>query len=60
MVNGVDKPIIDKGFAKVPEKPGLGFEVNEEVVKKHLQQGTGYFEPTTQWDTDRGNDRLWS
>ncbi len=60
MVKGVDKPIISKGFAKVPEAPGLGIELNEEVVKQHLVPGTGYFEPTKQWDQDRGNDRLWS
>jgi L-alanine-DL-glutamate epimerase-like enolase superfamily enzyme len=60
MVRGVEKPIISKGFAKVPERPGLGIELNDEVVKQHLVPGTGYFEPTTQWDQDRGNDRLWS
>ena len=54
------KPLFDKGFAPVPDSPGLGVELNEEVVKAHLRPGSGYFEPTTQWDTQRGNDRLWS
>ena len=27
------KPIVEKGFVRVPEKPGLGVELNEEVAK---------------------------
>lgn len=60
MVTGIDKPIIDKGFAKVPEKPGLGIELNEEVIKQHLAPGTTYFGPSTEWDKDRSWDRLYS
>jgi hypothetical protein len=56
---GIPKPIIDKGYIRVPEGPGLGVELNEEVVKQHLLE-PGYFEPTPQWDKDRTNDRLWS
>lgn len=55
------KPMIEKGFATVPESPGLGVELNEEVVKKHLDpENTTYFGPTTDWDKDRSWDRLWS
>jgi L-alanine-DL-glutamate epimerase-like enolase superfamily enzyme len=53
-------PLFDKGFAPVPDSPGLGVELNEEVVKAHLRPGSEYFAPTTQWDTQRVNDRLWS
>lgn len=57
----VPKPVIEKGHAVVPERPGLGFDsLNEEVVKAHLLSGSGYFEPTPQWDKQRSNDRLWS
>ncbi|MFN7924586.1 MAG: mandelate racemase/muconate lactonizing enzyme family protein [Bryobacteraceae bacterium] len=59
LVTGVEKPIFQKGFAKVPEKPGLGIELNPDVVKKHLAE-PGYFEPTPEWDKDRSHDRLWS
>ncbi len=59
LVEGVSKPIIDKGFITVPEKPGLGVTLNEDVLKQHLGEG-GYFEPTPQWNVDRTNDRLWS
>ena len=60
MVEGIEKPIINKGFIKVPDKPGLGITLNEEVVRQRLLPGTGYFEPTTQWDHERSWDRLWS
>ncbi len=59
LVDGVEKPIVNKGFITVPEKPGLGITLNEEVVKKHLLE-PGYFEPTPQWNTERSYDRQWS
>jgi L-alanine-DL-glutamate epimerase-like enolase superfamily enzyme len=59
LVDGVAKPILSKGFITVPDKPGLGITLNEEVVKQHLAE-PGYFEPTPQWNVDRTNDRLWS
>ena len=60
MVNGVAKPIVDKGYIKVPDGPGLGItSLNDEVIKQHLVE-PGYFEPTPEWDKERSNDRLWS
>jgi len=60
IVDGVEKPIVNKGFIKVPDGPGLGFTLNEEAIKKQLRE-PGYFEPTPQWDhPQRVNDRLWS
>ena len=60
IVDGVEKPIINKGFITVPSGPGLGFHINEEALKKALRE-PGYFEPTPQWDSkERINDRLWS
>ena len=59
LVTGLDKPLVQKGFITVPDKPGLGIDLNEAEVKKHLAE-PGYFEPTPQWDKDRSNDRLWS
>ncbi|EPR68108.1 mandelate racemase/muconate lactonizing enzyme family protein [Cyclobacterium qasimii] len=60
MVKNIPKPLVIDGFAKVPEGPGLGIELNEEVIKQHLQEGTEYFAPTEDWNTDRSNDRWWS
>ena len=51
--------VLDKGFAVVPDRPGLGVEPNPEVVKAHLKE-PGYFEPTPEWDKERSWDRLWS
>ena len=59
LVEGIEKPIVNKGYITVPDKPGLGVTLNEAVVKQHLAE-PGYFEPTPQWDVDRTNDRLWS
>lgn len=59
LVEGTDKPILNHGFIKVPEKPGLGVTLNDAVMKQHLLE-PGYFEPTPQWNQDRANDRLWS
>jgi len=50
LVTGIPKPIIQNGYIPVPEKPGLGVELNDEVVKQHLRV-PGYFEPTPQYDT---------
>lgn len=60
LVEGVEKPIANRGFIKVPEGPGLGITLNDEVVKQHLKPGTTYFGPTTEWDKERSWDRLWS
>ena len=61
IVEGVAKPIIQKGFIPVPDGPGLGITLNEEAIKKQITE-PGYFEPTPQWDAPkyRINDRLWS
>ena len=61
LVEGVEKPIVNHGFITVPDKPGLGVTLNEEVVKAHLSRDDrGFFEPTTDWNNVRANDRLWS
>ncbi len=59
LVNGVSKPIVRKGYIPVPNGPGLGVTLNDEVVKQHLLE-PGYFEPTPEWNKERSHDRLWS
>jgi L-alanine-DL-glutamate epimerase-like enolase superfamily enzyme len=60
IVDGIEKPIINKGYTRVPDGPGLGFTINEEALKKQVGKG-GYFLPTPEWDgSGRVNDRLWS
>jgi L-alanine-DL-glutamate epimerase-like enolase superfamily enzyme len=60
LVTGVDKPFVKDGYVTVPEKPGVGVELNEEVVKEHLQKGEELFAPTEEWDQRRSWDRQWS
>jgi L-alanine-DL-glutamate epimerase-like enolase superfamily enzyme len=61
LVEGIDKPMVNKGYITVPDKPGLGITLNDDVVKQHLKPGTGFFEPTTQWnDKESWDDRTWS
>jgi L-alanine-DL-glutamate epimerase-like enolase superfamily enzyme len=60
-IDGVPKPLIEGGYIRVPEGPGLGFTLNEEVVREHLiPEDRGFFEPTPEWDEPRSHDRLWS
>jgi L-alanine-DL-glutamate epimerase-like enolase superfamily enzyme len=56
LVNGVEKPIVNKGYIAVPDTPGLGVTLNDEECKKHLKPGTGYFEPTPMWDEKQSFD----
>jgi L-alanine-DL-glutamate epimerase-like enolase superfamily enzyme len=60
LVTGIDKPIVSNGFARVPETPGLGIELNLEAVKEHLERGQELFAPTDDWNRDRSMDRTWS
>ncbi len=59
LVEGVEKPIVNRGFIRVPDAPGLGVTLNEEAVREHLAE-PGYYEPTPQWDNEKSWDRLWS
>jgi L-alanine-DL-glutamate epimerase-like enolase superfamily enzyme len=66
LVNGVPKPFLTKeGFVRVPDGPGLGFDLNEEAVKEALRREGRepeklYFPPTEEWDRERSYDRTWS
>ena len=56
------RKLITKGFANLPlTAPGLGIELNDEVVKQHLHPSDkNYFEPTPQWNEKRSHDRIFS
>lgn len=60
-IDGVPKPIIQDGYIRVPEAPGLGFELNLDAIKDHLlPDDPGLFEPTPEWNLEPSHDRLWS
>jgi L-alanine-DL-glutamate epimerase-like enolase superfamily enzyme len=56
------RKLIVKGYAPVPlSAPGLGIELIDEEVKKHLHASdTTYFAPTKEWDEKRSHDRTYS
>jgi len=60
LVTGLDKPLVKEGYVEVPEKPGVGLELNEEAVKEHLRRGEEFFAPTDEWNQLRSWDRQWS
>lgn len=43
LVGGLSKPIIENGYISVPEKPGLGITLNEEVARKYARKGEPFF-----------------
>ncbi|MFC1561201.1 mandelate racemase/muconate lactonizing enzyme family protein [Candidatus Latescibacterota bacterium] len=60
LVDGVPKPLIQKGYVPVPNTPGLGIELNEEACKKRHPK-TPWFPPTPEWDRERRQGRrFWS
>jgi L-alanine-DL-glutamate epimerase-like enolase superfamily enzyme len=61
LVTGLEKPIINQGYIKVPDTPGLGVALNDDELKKHVKPGTEYFAPTPLWDEAQSwDDALFS
>ncbi len=60
LIAGDASGVFDRGYTHVPEGPGLGIELNLDAVREYLVEGTGFFEPTPEWDQVRTWDRLWS
>ena len=44
LVDGLPKPMIQDGFIRVPDKPGLGVKLNEEVARRYARKGEPFFE----------------
>ena len=42
LVDGIEKPIVQNGYAALPQGPGLGIEPNAAAISAHLATG-GYF-----------------
>jgi len=62
IVTGFDRPIVDRGFITLSDKPGLGIDdLNDEVLREHLQPGVkDIWQSTEQWDNEFSWDRTWS
>ena len=44
LIDGLPKPLIQGGFINVPEKPGLGVTLNEEVARRYARPREPFFE----------------
>jgi L-alanine-DL-glutamate epimerase-like enolase superfamily enzyme len=44
LVDGIPKPIIQSGAIQLPNNPGLGVTLNEEVARKYARKGEPFFE----------------
>ncbi len=63
LLEGMEKPLVADGYARVPQGPGLGFtHLNPDVVQDHLDDHNPmHFDMATDaWNTERAHDRLWS
>lgn len=36
-------PMIERGHIRLPDRPGLGIELNEEIARQHLSSGSSFF-----------------
>jgi L-alanine-DL-glutamate epimerase-like enolase superfamily enzyme len=43
LVKGRRGPLIDKGYIRVPDKPGLGIELDERVAYQYRKRGEAFF-----------------
>ena len=62
LVTGLSEPLIEDGYVRVPEKPGLGVDLNYDGIEANLRF-PGLFEPTDEWNTPKLGfwqpDRRW-
>ncbi len=63
VISTENEKIIDQGYIKVPEAPGLGIlEVHDEVLREHLHvtnDKQDIWMSTAEWDDWYAADRLW-
>ena len=50
LVTGFEDDYFSGGYVKVPEKPGLGLDLNLEAVEENLRTPGTMFMPTPEWD----------
>ena len=62
LIIGPVKPMVENGFARVTDAPGLGIEaLNEDVIREHgPAKGKNVFISTDEWNDETSLDRLWS
>lgn len=63
LLEGIPKPLVFNGVARIPEGPGLGFTgINEEAMESFLDSKyrRTFDMSTKEWDEESAHDRLWS
>ena len=62
LVTGLADPLLEDGYVKVPDKPGLGVDLDYDGIEANLRF-PGLFESTEEWNTPRLGfwqpDRRW-
>lgn len=53
LVTGLPANYIEDGYVTVPDKPGLGVDLNYDGIKQNLRPPSGLFEETSYWDTPK-------
>lgn len=53
LVTGLDDDYMADGYVKVPEKPGLGVDLNLEAIEENLRTPGTMFLPTDEWNTPK-------
>jgi L-alanine-DL-glutamate epimerase-like enolase superfamily enzyme len=53
LVTGLDPDYMADGYVKVPEKPGLGLDLNLDAIKENLRTPDTMFLPTEEWNTPK-------
>jgi L-alanine-DL-glutamate epimerase-like enolase superfamily enzyme len=63
LVTGLSDPLMEDGYVTVPDKPGLGVDLDTEGIRENLRPPSGLFEPTDEWNTPKLGfwqpDRRW-
>ena len=63
LVTDLPEPLIEDGYVRVPEKPGLGVDLDYDGIEANLRF-PGLFEPTEEWNTPKLGfwqpDRRWN
>lgn len=62
LIIGPVKPMVEHGFARVTDDPGLGIEdLNEELIREHGPvKDKNVWVSTDEWNGETSLDRLWS
>jgi L-alanine-DL-glutamate epimerase-like enolase superfamily enzyme len=63
LVTGLPANYLEEGYVEVPERPGLGVDLNLEGIRENLRAPSGLFDPTDEWNTPKLGfwqpDRRW-